>query len=73
VAVNVEGAALAKLRDFESAEQLLLKSQPALAGASIPGLDVRGRQRLAELYTAWGRPADAARYRSAATGASTAP
>jgi tetratricopeptide (TPR) repeat protein len=70
-AVNNEGAALAKLGDFKLAEQLLLKSQPALAGASIPGLDVRGRQRLADLYAAWGRPADAARYRSAAASAST--
>jgi tetratricopeptide (TPR) repeat protein len=70
-AVNNEGAALTRLGDFAAAEQLLLKSLPALSVASLPGLEARGRQRLAELYAAWGRPADAARYRSAAAGAST--
>jgi tetratricopeptide (TPR) repeat protein len=69
-AVNNEGAALTRLGDFAAAEQLLLKSLPALSVASLPGLEARGRQRLAELYTAWGRPADAARYRSAAMGSS---
>ena len=69
-AVNNEGAALAKLGDFAAAERLLLKSLPALSVASIPGLDTRGNQRLVELYMAWGRPAEAAKYRVTPTGAS---
>jgi len=62
-AVNVEGAARARQGDFEAAEKLLLTSQQGLAMSALPGLEDRGRQRLAELYTAWGRPAEAARYR----------
>jgi tetratricopeptide (TPR) repeat protein len=60
---NVEGAALAKLGDFAGAEPLLLASLPGLEHSPIPGLPSVGRQRLRELYLAWGRPAEAARYR----------
>jgi hypothetical protein len=60
---NVEGAALAKLGDFAGAEALLVASLPGLEHSPIPGLPDVGRQRLRELYLAWGRPADAARYR----------
>ena len=60
---NVEGAALAKLGDFAGAEPLLLASLPGLEHSPIPGLPSVGRQRLRELYIAWGRPAEAARYR----------
>jgi tetratricopeptide (TPR) repeat protein len=70
-AVNTEGAARARLGQYAAAEKLLLKSLQGLAGSALPGIEARGRQRLAELYAAWGRPADAARYRSAAAGAST--
>jgi tetratricopeptide (TPR) repeat protein len=71
-AVNTEGAARARLGQYAAAEKLLLKSLQGLAGSALPGIEARGRQRLVELYTAWGRPADAARYRSAAAGAPTA-
>ena len=71
-AINVEGAARARLGEFEAAEKLLLASLEGLAGSALPGIEARGRQRLVELYTAWGRPADAARYRSAAAAAPTA-
>lgn len=62
MAENAEGAALAGLRQYTAAEALLLDSLPRLAGAPIPDLQARGRERLARLYAAWGRPADAARY-----------
>jgi tetratricopeptide (TPR) repeat protein len=60
---NVEGAALAKLGDYAGAEPLLVASLPGLENSPIPGLPDVGRKRLRELYLAWGRPADAARYR----------
>lgn len=62
MAANAEGAALTGLREFAAAEPLLVESLPHLAGAPIPDLQARGRERLARLYAAWGRPADAARY-----------
>jgi tetratricopeptide (TPR) repeat protein len=60
---STEGAALARLGDFAAAESLLLASLPGLENSPIPGLPEVGRQRLRELYLAWGRPAQAARYR----------
>jgi hypothetical protein len=45
------------------AEPMLIASLPGLEHSPIPGLPDVGRQRLRELYLAWGRPADAARYR----------
>jgi tetratricopeptide (TPR) repeat protein len=62
-AVNVEGAARARLGEFETAEKLLLASLEGLAGSALPGIEARGRQRLAEIYTGWRRPAEAAKYR----------
>jgi hypothetical protein len=62
MAANVEGAALTGLRDYAAAEPLLVDSLPHLAGSPIPDLQARGRERLARLYAAWGRPAEAARY-----------
>jgi tetratricopeptide (TPR) repeat protein len=61
---NAAGAALAGLGDFEAAERLLLGSLAGLAGSPIPDLEARGRQRVYQLYRAWGRPEQAARYRS---------
>jgi len=60
---SVEGAALAKLGQYERGEELLLGSLEPLADAPIPGLQDSGRSRLRDLYVAWGRPEDAARYR----------
>jgi tetratricopeptide (TPR) repeat protein len=62
-ALNTEGTAIAKLGDFAVAEPMLIASLPGLEHSPIPGLPDVGRQRLRELYLAWGRPADAARYR----------
>ena len=59
---NTEGAALAKLGDYASAEPLLLTSLPNLEHSPIPGLPEVGRKRLRELYLAWGRPAEAHKY-----------
>ena len=61
--MNAEGAALLKLGDYSGAESLLLESQKWLPKAQLPGLAERGRDRLAALYTAWGKPAEAQKYR----------
>ena len=62
MARNVQGAALAGLRRYPEAEKLLLSSLPALSGSPIADLPQRGRARLAELYTAWGKPEQAEKY-----------
>jgi hypothetical protein len=69
---SVEGGALARQGEFQEAERLLLRSQPALAASPIPDLQDRGRQRLHDLYVAWGRPTEAARYAAAGGGAAVA-
>lgn len=56
-------AALVKLGDYAGAEPLLVVSLAGLENSPIPGLPEVGRKRLRELYFAWGRPAEAARYR----------
>jgi tetratricopeptide (TPR) repeat protein len=65
-AASAEGAALAGLQQFESAEALLLKSHATLAGDSgaLPIVVTNTTRRLAELYSAWGKSAEAARYRA---------
>jgi tetratricopeptide (TPR) repeat protein len=62
-ALNTEGAALTKLGDFARAESLLLGSLPSLERSPIPDLQVRGQRRLHDLYIAWHRPDEAAKYR----------
>ena len=62
MAKNVQGAALTGLRRYPEAEKLLLASLPALVGSPIADLPQRGRARLAELYSAWGKPEEAAKY-----------
>jgi len=62
MAKNVQGAALAGLRRYAEAEKLLLASLPALSGSPISDMTQRGRARLADLYTAWGKPEEAAKY-----------
>jgi tetratricopeptide (TPR) repeat protein len=59
---NIRGAALAGLGRYGEAEKLLLASLPNLEGSPIPDLPQRGRERLAALYEAWGKPEEAARY-----------
>ena len=56
MASNVHGAALAGLGKYAEAEKLLLGSLKGLDGAPIPRLADKGRQRLAALYTSWGKP-----------------
>ncbi len=62
MAKNAQGAALAGLGQYSDAEKLLLESLPAMSGSPIPGLQQRGRARLADLYTAWNKPDEAAKY-----------
>ena len=52
-AMNYEGQALAGIGDFESAEPLLVASQPGLENAPIPALAEKGRASLAAFYKAW--------------------
>jgi len=54
-AMNAEGAALTGLGEFAESEGLLLASQGSLGAAPIPGLAAKGRRRLVDLYTAWGK------------------
>ena len=62
MARNVLGAALTGLGRYPEAEKLLLASLPALSGSPIADLPQRGRARLADLYTAWGKPEKAEKY-----------
>jgi hypothetical protein len=62
MALSVHGAALAGLKEYPEAERKLLESLKGLASAPIPGVVAKGRQRLALLYTDWGKPEVAARY-----------
>jgi tetratricopeptide (TPR) repeat protein len=64
MAQNAEGAALAGLGDYKDAESLLLSSLPRLGGSPLPGLEKTGRERLARLYTAWGKPDKASQYQA---------
>lgn len=61
-AMATEGAALTGLGDYAGAEPLLLESQAGLEQSPIPRMAERGRIRIVELYTAWGRPEEARRY-----------
>jgi len=56
MAMNAHGAALTGLRRYPEAEKLLKDSQAALKGAPLSGQEELGRKRLADLYTAWGKP-----------------
>jgi tetratricopeptide (TPR) repeat protein len=62
MANNIEGAALTGLGRYAQSEKLLLESMPRLAGSPIADLPARGRARLESLYTAWGKPEEAAKY-----------
>ena len=63
MARNAEGAALTGLGQYAAAEKLLLASLPRLSGSPIPDLSRSGRLRLTELYTRWGKPDEARKYR----------
>jgi tetratricopeptide (TPR) repeat protein len=59
MAMNAQGAALAGLGRFAQAERLLKDSLAGLKDAPLSGLYEIGQRRLADLYTAWGRPQQA--------------
>jgi len=61
-AENAEGAALSGLKRFKEAEPLLLASLSGLANAPIPDLSKKGRERVAAMYVASGRPDLSAKY-----------
>jgi serine/threonine protein kinase/tetratricopeptide (TPR) repeat protein len=59
------GAALVALARYAEAEALLLDARRELMGSSAPPRDVNvTTQRLVDLYSAWGKRDDAARYRA---------
>jgi serine/threonine-protein kinase len=68
------GEALARLGRFEEAEALLLESVPLIAENRGPDhyRTAQAWQRLVDLYTAWKRPEQAARYRANITPAARA-
>jgi hypothetical protein len=61
----VEGAALVGLGEYAEAEQLLLQTNDILADAPMPGVAEQSKERLATLYSAWGKDDEAAKYASA--------
>jgi tetratricopeptide (TPR) repeat protein len=64
MAMNAHGAALAGLGQFQAGEKLLRDSLPGLEGAPISGLTEKGRERLRQLYQAWGKPDQAEQHAS---------
>jgi tetratricopeptide (TPR) repeat protein len=64
IAQSVNGAALAGVRMYPEAEKELLQAYTLLNqdAAALPTYRILARGYLAELYRAWGRPAEAARY-----------
>jgi exopolyphosphatase/pppGpp-phosphohydrolase len=63
-AESAAGAALAGLGSYADAESLLLRSLEPLEQAPIPGMVEKNKERLANLYTAWGKPGKARQYAS---------
>jgi tetratricopeptide (TPR) repeat protein len=64
-ASSAEGAALGNLGSYEEAETLLLASLEPLELALVPLAYKNHRNRLANLYAAWGNAGEAAKYRPA--------
>ncbi|HEY3241803.1 MAG TPA: serine/threonine-protein kinase, partial [Phycisphaerae bacterium] len=64
-AENMLGGALTALGHYEEAEPLLLHSYPRIRDTLGRNDDrtFRARRRIVDMYEAWGRPADASRYR----------
>jgi len=64
IAQSVNGAALAGVHMYAEAEKELLPAYTLLNqdAAALPTYRTLARRYLAELYLAWGRPAEAARY-----------
>lgn len=66
IAASAEGAALTGMQKYAEAETLLLKSRDVLRAdeGALPIFVEATDQRLASLYEDWGRPDEAAKYRS---------
>ena len=64
IAQSVNGAALVGVHMYPEAEKELLQAYTLLNqdAAALPTYRTLARRYLAELYRAWGRPAEAARY-----------
>ncbi|MEQ8844054.1 MAG: tetratricopeptide repeat protein [Phycisphaerales bacterium] len=60
------GRALAADGRYTDAEPMLLKAEQALTQTEMTRATRRAQRALAEMYEAWGRPEDAARWRAAA-------
>jgi ATP/maltotriose-dependent transcriptional regulator MalT len=73
LAATVEGAALVRLGRYAEAEPLLVASYPRLKDAPIPTVYDDCRQQLVALYTALGRPEQAAAYVAAPSTTVAAP
>jgi tetratricopeptide (TPR) repeat protein len=63
-AESAAGAALAGLGSYADAEPLLLRSLEPLEQAPIPGVVEQDKERLANLYIAWGKPEKAKEFQS---------
>ena len=66
MAESAEGAALVGLKAYDEAETLLLKSHEILSDSAM-GMALLAEQshaRLYELYTVWGKPEEASKYRN---------
>ncbi|HUU83121.1 MAG TPA: serine/threonine-protein kinase [Phycisphaerae bacterium] len=61
------GACLMRLGRLEEAERELLGAQEVLSAAGLAGVAQTNASRLADLYTAWGKEADAARWQALAS------
>ena len=53
--MNTEGAALTQLEDYPGGRATAARESAMDCKAPIPNLEDRGRERLVELYTAWGK------------------
>jgi hypothetical protein len=59
------GAALLAQRRYDEAEAMLLDAQRAIGSAASSSADLTiATRRLADLYDAWGKPAQAKQYRA---------
>ena len=61
-AQSAAGAALAGLGSYADAEPLLLRSLEPLEQAPIPGIVDQNKERLTNLYIAWGKPKKAKQF-----------
>jgi hypothetical protein len=63
---SLYGVCLTRLERFEEAEVELLQAHALLADSGTTARRRRSAERLANLYAAWGKPEQTARWRTAA-------